>query len=78
MPPSRSFFDGISSSRKSALWAEIGAHSQATFYDRELNRRAQFDVEPVLPLGGRFQFGRVGVIARVGWPMMSVGVNFQS
>jgi len=27
--------------------------------------------------GGRFQFGKVGVLVRVGYPMLSVGANFQ-
>jgi len=36
-----------------------------------------FYVDPVFQGGGRFQFGKVGVLVRVGYPMISVGANFQ-
>lgn len=39
-----------------------------------------FSVDPLNPYiqgGGRFQFGKVGVLVRAGWPSFSVGANFQ-
>ncbi len=36
-----------------------------------------FRVRPLFQGGGRFQFGKVGVLVRVGYPGMSVGANFQ-
>lgn len=36
-----------------------------------------FDVAPLFQGGGRFQFGKVGVLVRIGYPGMSVGANFQ-
>jgi hypothetical protein len=36
-----------------------------------------FDVDPLFQGGGRFQFGKVGVLVRIGYPGMSVGANFQ-
>jgi len=36
-----------------------------------------FYADPVFQGDGRFQFGQVGVIVRVGYPMVSVGANFQ-
>lgn len=36
-----------------------------------------FYADPVFQGGGRFQFGKVGVIVRVGYPMLTVGANFQ-
>jgi hypothetical protein len=36
-----------------------------------------FYVDPVFQGGGRFQFGKVGVLVRVGYPMATVGANFQ-
>ena len=36
-----------------------------------------FYVDPLFQGGGRFQFGKVGVIVRIGYPMMTVGANFQ-
>jgi len=37
----------------------------------------QFYVDPLFQGGGRFQFGKVGIIVRIGYPMMTVGANFQ-
>jgi hypothetical protein len=34
-------------------------------------------IEPLIQGGGRFQFGKVGVLVRVGYPLLSVGANFQ-
>ncbi|MCH2109700.1 MAG: hypothetical protein MK135_10240 [Polyangiaceae bacterium] len=34
-------------------------------------------VNPLFQGGGRFQFGKVGVLVRVGYPMISVGCNLQ-
>lgn len=36
-----------------------------------------FEIDPLFQGGGRFQFGKVGVIVRVGWPSISVGANIQ-
>lgn len=36
-----------------------------------------FSVEPLIQGGGRFQFGKVGILVRVGWPLLSVGANIQ-
>ena len=36
-----------------------------------------FDVDPLFQGGGRFQFGKIGVLVRVGWPGGSVGCNIQ-
>ncbi len=35
------------------------------------------DVDPLFQGGGRFQFGKVGLLVRVGYPGLSVGANFQ-
>ncbi|OQX69087.1 MAG: hypothetical protein B6A08_07305 [Sorangiineae bacterium NIC37A_2] len=34
-------------------------------------------LDPYIQGGGRFQFGKVGVLVRVGYPSFSVGANFQ-
>lgn len=34
-------------------------------------------LEPYIQGGGRFQFGKVGVLVRAGYPSFSVGANFQ-
>lgn len=34
-------------------------------------------VDPIFQGGGRFQFGKVGVVVRVGYPDITVGANFQ-
>lgn len=36
-----------------------------------------FYADPIFQGGGRFQFGKVGIIVRVGYPMLTVGANFQ-
>jgi len=36
-----------------------------------------FDLDPLFQGGGRFQFGRIGVLVRLGYPMVSVGCNIQ-
>lgn len=52
---------------------EAGLNTPVTFWAGY----TRFTVEPLFQGGGRFQFGRVGVVVRVGWPVMSVGANFQ-
>ncbi|HXS15970.1 MAG TPA: hypothetical protein VN764_02215 [Polyangiaceae bacterium] len=37
----------------------------------------QFYAFPIIQGAGRFQFGKVGIVARVGFPSTSVGANFQ-
>lgn len=34
-------------------------------------------LDPYIQGGGRFQFGKVGVLVRIGYPSLSVGANFQ-
>ncbi len=36
-----------------------------------------FDLTPLVQGGGRFQFGTIGVIVRIGYPTVSVGANIQ-
>lgn len=36
-----------------------------------------FDPDPYIQGGGRFQFGKVGLVVRLGYPGASVGANFQ-
>jgi len=36
-----------------------------------------FDLDPLFQGGGRFQWGRIGVLVRVGYPSISVGCNIQ-
>lgn len=36
-----------------------------------------FDLDPLFQGGGRFQWGRIGVLVRVGYPAVSVGCNIQ-
>lgn len=56
-----------------SVLGEAGLNTPITFW----NGRTRFNVEPLFQGGGRFQFGKVGVIVRVGYPMVSVGANFQ-
>jgi hypothetical protein len=35
------------------------------------------DFDPIIQGGGRFQFGKVGLVVRVGYPALTVGANFQ-
>jgi hypothetical protein len=42
------------------------------------NYAPSFNVlDPYIQGGGRFQFGKVGVLVRIGYPSFSVGANFQ-
>lgn len=41
------------------------------------NNTLWVDIDPVFQGGGRFQFGKVGVLVRIGWPTLSVGCNIQ-
>jgi hypothetical protein len=52
---------------------EVGLNTPVTFW----SGYTRFWVEPLFQGGGRFQFGKVGVVVRVGWPVLSVGANFQ-
>lgn len=56
-----------------SVLGEAGINTPLTFW----NGRTRFNVEPLFQGGGRFQFGKVGVLVRVGFPMVSVGANFQ-
>jgi hypothetical protein len=56
-----------------SVLGEAGLNTPVTFWNGGTN----FAVEPLFQGGGRFQFGKVGVVARVGWPLLSVGANFQ-
>ncbi len=52
---------------------EAGLNTPISF----VGGRSYFDVEPIIQGGGRFQFSKVGIVVRVGWPLLSVGANFQ-
>lgn len=56
-----------------SVLGEAGLNTPITFW----SGGAHFAVEPLLQGGGRFQFGKVGVLVRVGWPLLSVGANIQ-
>jgi hypothetical protein len=57
-----------------SVLGEAGLNTPVTFWNGGTN----FNIEPLLQGGGRFQFGKVGIIARVGFPLAtSVGANFQ-
>ena len=36
-----------------------------------------FDLDPLFQGGGRFQWGKIGVLVRIGYPSLSVGCNIQ-
>jgi hypothetical protein len=52
---------------------ETGLNTPMTFWPGGTS----FRIEPLIQGGGRFQFSKVGVVVRVGWPLLSVGANFQ-
>lgn len=52
---------------------EAGLNTPVTFW----NGGSHLGVEPLIQGGGRFQWDKVGIIVRVGWPLLSVGANFQ-
>ncbi len=56
-----------------SVLGEAGLNTPITFW----RGGSSFTVEPLFQGGGRFQFGKVGIIARLGWPMISVGANIQ-
>jgi hypothetical protein len=56
-----------------SVLGETGLNTPITF----ANGNTQFDVEPFIQGGGRFQWDKVGVIVRIGYPSFSVGANFQ-
>lgn len=56
-----------------SVLGEVGLNTPVTFW----NGGSQFGVEPLLQGGGRFQWDKVGIVVRLGWPMLSVGANFQ-
>jgi len=41
------------------------------------NTNDGFDLDPLFQGGGRFQWGKIGVLVRVGYPSVSVGCNIQ-
>lgn len=48
--------------------------------DAELTTRdggSDFDMYPLFQGGGRFQWDKLGVVVRLGWPSASVGLNIQ-
>ncbi|HSC88163.1 MAG TPA: hypothetical protein VLC09_12860 [Polyangiaceae bacterium] len=56
-----------------SVLGEVGLNSElATF-----NGGSDFDIYPLFQGGGRFQFGKLGVLVRVGIPYASVGLNIQ-
>lgn len=56
-----------------SVLGEAGLNTPITFWPGG----SHFTVEPLIQGGGRFQFGKVGVLVRVGWPLLSVGANIQ-
>ena len=60
-----------------SVLGEVGVNTPLSFYGQGAGNRVEFDVEPLFQGGGRFQFGKVGVLVRLGWPMLSVGANIQ-
>jgi hypothetical protein len=56
-----------------SVLGEAGLNTPLTFY----GGYTHFTVEPLIQGGGRFQFGKVGILVRVGWPLLSVGANIQ-
>lgn len=56
-----------------SVLGEAGLNTPITFWAGY----SDFSVEPLIQGGGRFQFGKVGVLVRVGWPLLSVGANIQ-
>lgn len=56
-----------------SVLGEVGLHSELVTW----NGGSNFDVYPLFQGGGRFQFGKVGVLVRVGYPGASVGANIQ-
>ena len=60
-----------------SAFGEVGLNSAIAFYSEPVRRNTQFFMDPLFQVGGRAQFGTVGIVARVGWPFMSVGANFQ-
>lgn len=56
-----------------SVLGEAGLNTPLTFW----NGGSHFGVEPLIQGGGRFQWDKVGIIVRVGWPLLSVGANFQ-
>lgn len=56
---------------------EVGLNSAIAFYSDAVGQNTQFFMDPLFQLGARAQFGVVGIVARVGWPFLSVGANFQ-
>ena len=60
-----------------SVLGEVGLNTPLSFYGNGAGNRVEFDVEPLFQGGGRFQFGKVGLLVRVGWPMMSIGANIQ-
>jgi hypothetical protein len=57
-----------------SVLGEAGLNTPVTF---GRGGNAQFDVEPFIQGGGRFQWDKVGVVVRLGYPSFSVGANFQ-
>lgn len=56
-----------------SVLGEAGLNTPLTF----ARGYTDFSIEPLIQGGGRFQFGKVGILVRVGWPLLSVGANIQ-
>lgn len=56
-----------------SVLGEAGLNTPITFG----NGTSNFNVEPLFQGGGRFQWDKVGVLVRIGYPSFSVGANFQ-
>ena len=58
-----------------SVLGEVGLHSELDVATNGGGDR--FDVYPLFQGGGRFQWDRIGVLVRLGWPGASVGCNIQ-
>lgn len=55
-----------------SVLGEVGVVTNVGSYGFSVNV-----LNPYIQGGGRFQFGNVGLLVRLGWPTFSVGANFQ-
>lgn len=56
-----------------SAFGEAGLNTPITFG----GGYSHFTVEPLVGVGGRFQWDKVGVVVRLSYPLFSVGANFQ-
>ncbi|GEM_PF-422806 len=56
-----------------SVLGEAGLNTPITFW----GGTSHLNVEPLFQAGGRFQFGKIGILVRIGYPLLSVGANIQ-